>query len=120
MGFNTSVPEEKVLWQSKKHFLTLPWSFTFYKVTEDRVFIQQGLIKTTYNETRLYRVTDIRLSQNFIQKLCGTSTVELTTRDKDFPVIYIQNVFQGYEVKELISGLVEQSRKRNRVITTDH
>lgn len=62
---------------------------------------------------------DIKLTQNIIQKLCGTSTIILSTRDRDMPTFLIENVMQGEDVKELLSGLVENARKKNRVITTE-
>lgn len=122
MGFSQEALnriEEEVLWQSKKYFLVFPWSFTNYKITPDRVFVKRGLLNTSLDETRLYRVMDIKLTQNIIQKLCGTSTIILSTRDRDMPTLLIENVMQGEDVKELLSGLVEDARKKNRVITTE-
>lgn len=111
--------QEKVLWRSNKYIFMFPWPFTEYQVTEDRVFLKTGMLKTNMYETRLYRITDVKLSQTIFQRIFGTYTVELTTRDKDSPIILLQNIMQGFEVKELISGLVEESRRKNRVITTD-
>lgn len=122
MAFTEEAKErikEKVLWQSRKYFLVFPWHFTWYKITSDRIFVKKGMLSTAEYETRLYRVTDVRITQGLIQRLCGTSTITLTTRDKDTPVIHIENVMQGEDVKELVSGLIEESRKKNRVITTD-
>lgn len=122
MGFSEEWQDrvtEKSLWSSNQYMLTFKWPFVKYKITEDRIFVEYGVLKTIQNETRLYRVTDLRLSQNLIQRMCGTSTIEITTRDKDTPLIFLKNIKQGYEVKELLSQLVEESRRKNRVITTD-
>ena len=44
------------LWSARKRYaLGLPWTFTKYAFTEDRLFVTTGLLKTVEDEVRLYR-----------------------------------------------------------------
>lgn len=117
-NLNNNIDEE-ILWESRGFFLTFPIPFTVYTLTRERILLKRGIIKTNYDETRLYRVNDIKLSQNLIQKFCDTYTITLYTRDKAEASLLIKNVKQGHKVKELISNLVEESRRRNRVINAE-
>ena len=45
------------LWSARKrNALGLPWTFTKYAFTEDRLFVTTGLLKTVEDEVRLYRI----------------------------------------------------------------
>ncbi len=106
---------EQIIWQDRKHFMWFPWSFTRYKLSENRLFIEVGLISTHYDETQLYRIRDIKLVRNLKHKIFGTGNIQLITTEQTQPTILLKNVKLSYDVKEMISKLVEESRKRNLV-----
>lgn len=110
---------ENYIWEDRKHWMWFPWSFTRYKLSETRIFLERGFIKNQYDETQLYRVTDIRLTRSLGQKIFGTGTILLSTRDSSNPVIELKNVKKSQDVKEMIAQLVEEARKRNYVRTID-
>ncbi|MBO6065271.1 MAG: PH domain-containing protein, partial [Lachnospiraceae bacterium] len=74
------MPEEEILWKDRKHHMWFPFSFTKYSVTKTSLQVQQGFFKTSYDETLLYRIVDLRLSRTLAQKIFGTGTIELFTR----------------------------------------
>ena len=50
------------IWKDRKrNALGLPWTFTKYSLSEDRLFVESGLLKTVENEVRLYRILDLSL-----------------------------------------------------------
>ena len=49
----------KMIWQDRKRILGLPLTFTQYALSEDRVFVQTGLLNTRFEEALLYRIQDI-------------------------------------------------------------
>lgn len=110
---------ENYIWEDRKHWMWFPWSFTRYKLSETRIFIETGFIKNQFDETQLYRVTDIRLTRSLGQRIFGTGTIFLSTRDGSNPVIELKNVKKSPDVKEMIAQLVEEARKRNFVRTID-
>ena len=46
------------IWEDRKRILGMPISMTKYYLSEDRLFVQTGLINMKIEETLLYRVTD--------------------------------------------------------------
>ncbi len=69
--------ERTTIWKDRKHFMWFPFSFTTYEVRNDRLYEQQGLFTTHYDEVLLYRVVDLCLTRSFSQKIFGTGTITL-------------------------------------------
>lgn len=112
---------DNVLWYSRKrNAFGLPWSFTVYFFTEDRLFVKTGFFRTLENEVRLYRVLDITLKRNLWQKIFGMGTIILQTADKSSPIVTLKNIKDSRSVKEQLSELVEQNRERKRVVNREY
>ena len=105
-----------VVWRDRKRIIFgLPWTFTKYGLSEDRIFVETGLFNLHENEVRLYRIMDVSLERTFWQRLFGLGTITCYTSDKTAGVLNIANVKKPSEVKELISSYVEEERSRKRV-----
>lgn len=112
--------KKPILWKDRKRpFLGLPWSFTKYKVDEDRLYLETGFFNSTEDEVRLYRITDVTLRRSFGQKLLGIGTIHCDSSDVTMQNFDIKNVKNPKKVKELLSRLVNESRLRNRVYTSE-
>lgn len=110
-------PSGKLLWADRKHtFLGLPLSFTRYSFDKERFFIQEGLFTTVENEVRLYRILDLQLRQNLIQKILGLGSISLKTTDKSMHHFVVENIAFPRKVKEMLSELVEEQRKQSRIM----
>ena len=110
------VAKDGRLWKDRKHtFLGLPWSFTVYSMTSDRLFVKTGFFSTVENEARLYRILDVQLRQSLMQRIMGLGSIVLMSSDKTLKNFTITNVAHAREVKELISLNVERERRENRV-----
>ena len=108
-------------WYSRKrNFLGLPWSFTVYYFTDDRLFVNTGFFRTIENEVRLYRVLDMTLKRNMWQKLFRMGTIVLQTADKSSPIVELKNIKDSRKVKEQLSELVEENRERKRVMNREY
>ena len=111
---------EGSIWHDKKRpFCGLPLSFTKYELTKDRLFIEKGLLSTTYDEIRLYRIKDVSLSRNLIQKMFKVGTLHLYSSDsslKDFKIEHIKN---PKDVMELLSKNIEIQRDAHRVVSRE-
>ena len=76
----------KTVWKDRKRTLFgLPWSFTRYYLTEDKLIIETGFLSRREEEIRLYRILDITLQRPFAQRLFGLGTVHLCTADHSTP-----------------------------------
>jgi uncharacterized membrane protein YdbT with pleckstrin-like domain len=108
------------LWRERKRiWCGLPWTFTVYSFTEDRIFIETGVLTTREDEVRMYRVLDIGMTRTLVQRIFGLSTIELSTSDKSMGNFILKNIKNGHEVKEQLSELIEQSRAKNRVTSRE-
>lgn len=104
------------IWSDRKRiFCGLPWTFTTYTLTSDRLFIETGMLGKHEDEVRLYRILDISLSRSLSQRIFGMGTIHCCSADKtmgDFDIINIKN---PREVKEQLSELVERERQVKHV-----
>lgn len=114
------MPEINYIWKDRKRtFLGLPWSFTKYKLTEDRLFIETGFFNSIENEVRLYRILDLQLTRSLGQKIFGLGTIKVKSADKTLADFEIKNIKNSKEVKEQLSQLVEDMRDKKRVVNRE-
>lgn len=107
---------EKIVWQGRKRpFLGLPWSFTKYKLMEDKIQICTGFLNKKEEEIRLYRVMDITLERPFTQRIFKLGTIKCNSADKTTPVFYIEKVKQSDWVRDTLSNMIETERSKKRV-----
>ncbi len=114
-----AVEREHSLWKDRKRtFLGLPWSFTVYELTDDRLFVNTGFFSINEEEIRLYRVLDIDLKMSFGQRVFqfGCGSIILRTSDKSSPSLEIKNIKDPRRVKELLSKQVEYQRDQKRIV----
>lgn len=120
MAKKEKLPKKTFLWKDRKrNFLGLPWSFTRYRLDDTRLYLITGFLNTTEDEIRLYRITDVTLKRNFWQRLFGLGTIHCDSSDVTTSHIDIRNIKHPQAVKEMLSKLVDESRLRNRVYTTE-
>ena len=103
------------LWKDRKRYFGLPWSFTRYMLSEDRLFISVGLFSIKDDEVLLYRVRDIDTQRTLWQRLFGVGTVTVMSSDKTMPVLVLKNIKDPVMVKELIHKQVEEMKIQRRV-----
>ena len=108
--------EEDILWEDKKHLLAWPLSFTKYTVVYNKLYVEKGIVNTSYDEVMLYRVVDCRCTVNLIQRLCNTGNVILYTIDKNSPIVVLENIKNPLKVKEFLSELCLKERRTNHLI----
>ena len=107
------------LWKDRKRVLGMPLSFTRYRLSEDRLFCETGLLNTKSDEVLLYRVRDLRLTINLAQRIFGVGTVCVISSDKSDPHLDLKNIKSPREVKELIHQNVEAAKDKRRMRTTE-
>ena len=106
--------------QRKRIWCGLPWTFTVYSLSEDRLFIDSGVFTKRQDEVRLYRVLDVSLKRSLGQRIFGMGTIHICSSDKtmkDFDLINIKN---SKDVKEMISEYVETQREKKRVVSREY
>ena len=90
------------VWSDRKHTIFgLPWSFTRYILTDEKLLIIKGFIKQTEEEIRLYRILDISLTRSVTERIDRVGTIHCCSSDK---------TASEFDIKELLSDLVEKQR----------
>ena len=103
------------LWKDRKRILGMPISFTKYALTEDRIFMETGLLNLCSEEVILYRVRDMTLKISLGQRIFRVGSVVLASSDKTTPVLELKNIRQPREVKELIHRQVEEMKRSRQM-----
>ena len=108
--------ERKILWsERKRNFLGLPWTFTKYTLTEEKLLIQTGILSIKEEDIQLYRITDLTLYRSFSQRIFGMGTIHCCSGDKTTPEFNIKNIKNPSKVKELLSKQIEERRDKKRI-----
>lgn len=105
-----------VVWQDRKRIIFgLPWTFTKYVLTKEKLLMQTGILSTKEEEVRLYRIMDVTLRRSLAQRLFGLGTIHCCSADKSTPEFDIKWIPDSAAVKEKLSDLVEAERMAKRV-----
>lgn len=106
----------EIIWKDRKRiFFGLPWTFTKYSLSEDRLFISTGFFSVKEDEVRLYRIMDVSLERKLWQRMCGLGTIKCCSADKTMGDFEIKNIKKFREVKEMLSNMVEDERTKKKV-----
>ena len=109
------------IWSEKKRWVlfSLPWTFTTYTLTEDKLLIDSGLLVTKQEEILLYRIMDITLTRNIFQRMSNLGTVTIRSADKTTPYLELKNIPNSKELKNQLSDLVEAAKDKKRVLSRE-
>ena len=105
-----------IIWTDRKRIIFgLPWTFTKYILTKEKLLVETGILNKDQEEIRLYRIMDMTLRRSLWQRLFGLGTIHCCTADKSSPELDILWIPDSENVKELLSDLVEAERMEKRV-----
>ena len=104
------------IWEDRKHHLWFPISFTKYTVGNGRLYVNSGFLSSREDECLLYHIT---LYRSLPQRIFGTGTIELHTKDRSTPVIRLENIAKSAQVKRVLSDLIEKEREDKKVVGRD-
>lgn len=103
-------------WSDRKRIIFgLPWTFTKYAATDDKLIIKTGFLNTKEEEVRLYRIMDFTLKRTLFQRLWGVGTIHVNSADRSTPEFDIENIKNPDVVKNMLSDMVEEERIKKRV-----
>lgn len=103
------------IWSDRKRFLGMPITFTKYSLSNDRLFLEKGLLNMKQEETVLYRIRDISLSITLWQRIFRVGTVTVISSDHTNPKLELINIKKPRETKELIHMQVEKMKDERRM-----
>ena len=114
--------ETTYIWNDRKRLLLfgLPWSFTKYKLTDEKLLVESGVFTINHDEVRLYRIMDLSLNQTLLQRLFNLGTITVTSNDKSLGDFEIKNIKNPLMIKEMLSEKVEAERVKKRVSSREY
>lgn len=104
------VTEERILWEGRP-FLSLT---TFYRITNERVRVQTGLVGRDFEDLELIRVQDLDRRQGIGERMLGIGDILIRSADPSHPELTLRNVKDPDQVHEILRRAMLEARKRFR------
>jgi membrane protein YdbS with pleckstrin-like domain len=83
-----------------------------YRLTSERLFIQQGLIGRKQEEIELFRITDVSMEQTPLERMLRIGSILVNSTDESMPVARIENVTDPEKHKDTIRQAYRAARSR--------
>ncbi len=99
-------------------FFGLPFTFTRYRIRENMITIESGLLKKVENDCYMYKVQDVELVASLAERLVGVGTVVCYTGDTTHPRLELVHVKCAKEIKDFILEASEAARMKRRTLNT--
>lgn len=100
---------ERVLWEGRP-FLSL---VTHYRLTSERIRIEQGLFGKDREDIELIKIQDIDQTQTMGERLLNLGDITIRSHDPSDPLIVLENISDVQRVHELLRRAMLDARKRN-------
>jgi hypothetical protein len=112
---------ERLLWRGRpsKVFSPIRALMNRYKVTNERLMIEHGFVSRRTEEVDLYRVHDVSVRQNIVERMFGFGDVAVETADATAPDVTLTNVVDPDRVKDLLRQAARSERQRRRVLVRE-
>ena len=109
-----------IIWSDRKRpIFGLPISFTKYVLTDEKLLVNTGFLSRTQEEIRLYRITDFSVKQRFLQRIFGVGNIYISSSDNAQGEFEIKDIKKPYDIKELLSDMVENERVKKGIVTNE-
>jgi uncharacterized membrane protein YdbT with pleckstrin-like domain len=85
---------------------------TMYRVTNQRVLVEQGVFSKTVDEIDLRYVDDSTFTQSLVERILGIGSVTLISSDKSSPRYVLRSIRDPRGVREMIRAEAYQTSQR--------
>lgn len=100
-------------------WLRLESRFTVYRLTDQRIIWERGVLTKKRGQTELYRVRDINLVQPWWLRFMGLGNVSLFSSDVTNPDFYMRAIADSAKVADLTRAAVENARNQHGIRAVD-
>jgi uncharacterized membrane protein YdbT with pleckstrin-like domain len=90
-----------------------------YRVFEDSVEVQTGVVSRRIDNIQLFRVRDLGLSQGLAGRLLGVGDVTITSTDQSAPRFSLRGVDDPRRLYDTLRGLVSRSQATRRTMIVE-
>ncbi len=99
-------------------FFGLPWTFTKYSISEERVCTKRGFLKTVEDDVFTYKISDVKLERSLPERIFGLGTVVCYSNDATDAKLVLCHIKHSSEIKEFILTSSESERQKRRTVNT--
>jgi membrane protein YdbS with pleckstrin-like domain len=85
---------------------------TMYRITNQRVIVEQGVFSKTVDEIDLRYIDDSNFTQTFLDRILGIGNVTLVSSDKTSPRSMLRSIKDPRGVREIIRAEAYQTSQR--------
>jgi hypothetical protein len=112
---------ERILWRGRpsKVFSPIKSITERYKLTNERIMFEHGFVGRRTEEIELFRVNDVSVKQNVLERIFGFGDILVETTDSTTPDTRLINVVDPDRVKDMVRQASRAERQRRRVILRD-
>lgn len=122
---STTDSQETILWEGQpdgimdKVKTTAKVNSTHYKITNQRIVVNTGLIGKKQEEIELYRVKDYKVTQTLSERLINVGNLIIIAADSTTPRVILSNIKNPNEVKEILRKAVLDCKQKMNVSYKD-
>lgn len=99
-------------------FFGLPFSFTKYFISEDKITITTGFLNITEDDAYMYKIQDVRLTRSLSERMFKLGTITCYTGDTTHPELILFHIRNSGEIKDYIMQYSEEARRKRRSLQT--
>jgi len=85
---------------------------THYKVTNQRILIQSGVLSRSLEEIDMRSIDDIEFHQPFLERLFGIGEIFIVSTDKVAPKLALHGIHDPLKIRELVRANAYQVSQR--------
>jgi uncharacterized membrane protein YdbT with pleckstrin-like domain len=85
---------------------------THYKVTNQRILVERGVLSKTLQEIDMRSVDDTEFRQSFLERIFGIGEVSIVSSDKTSPTVVLHGIRDPRSTRELIRATAYQVSQR--------
>lgn len=104
--------------KKRSKFFGLPWTFTTYRITDEKITITSGFLDITVDDALMYKVQDVKLTMTFFERIFRLGTVTCYTGDTTHPELHLLHIRKAYEIKDYLMAASEDARRKRRTLHT--
>jgi hypothetical protein len=112
---------ERLLWRGRPSLFLSPRKYIMnrYRLTSHRLQMVHGFIGRRTEEIELFRVNDVAVKQNILERILGRGDISVETTDSTAPVTTLINLPDPDRIKDLIRAASRADRQRTRVLVRE-
>jgi uncharacterized membrane protein YdbT with pleckstrin-like domain len=92
---------------------------TRYRLYQDSLEVETGLVSRNIENLQLFRVRDLRLRQSVLGRLLGVGDISVTSTDQSTPHLTIRGVDQPRALYETLRASVARSQATRRTMIVE-